>query len=338
MSSSKIVLDVEAFNDIWYINCIGNAIIPVAKYFVNRVDSFIISDLGIQYNLSDDKKLSVDIKNQAKSISYIEKLGIDTESQTRCSDLISSIKKALQNNKLVMLSIDCFYETVRKDTYHKNHWGHAVLVHGYEDDLIYIIESDFADSVKYEKRKIEESALAECYYGYLNNLCRSENELTYHEFSLQNRFSDEGEIEKVQNEAVRENLENVVSNYKVIKKSLSCLDTFARGISAEQSDEYVEYMNTCVDGLNKIISSLKVNQYICEKYLEIDWERKEIFDELIMLFCSTRSIFAKIYFSKRNNEVYEKRVQENFQKIKGLSIRMFDEIVNLAKDRLLQLE
>lgn len=53
MTISKKIINIEPFNDIWYINCFYNAMIPILQYYLGRIDSYIVSDLGTVYAYND---------------------------------------------------------------------------------------------------------------------------------------------------------------------------------------------------------------------------------------------------------------------------------------------
>lgn len=333
MDFDSKVLDVKEFNDIWYRSCFYNAIIPVVEYCIHRIDSYIISDFGFTYNLDPDKEngtLTMKTLDSLDRISYIKKLGIQCETQERCVDFVPRIKNAISNDKLVIVLVDCYYETFRVDTYHKNHWEHALLVNGFDKNNFHIVESEFIDSVKYMQRTIEHAVLEECYNGFLDNIYDGGYGRTFFEFSI-DKSLDADSLNKIQEQLIREHLEKFVSEFASTKQTLDCVSQYAEMISDKETEDYFEFINKSITNMNKIISSLKVNKYIIQKYFVEDDELKEVFSDIIRIFSSTRGILAKIYYTKKNRETYTNRIRDNLDKIRGLSERILEKEYDLAQ-------
>lgn len=64
-----------------------------------------------------------------------------------------------------MVWIDCFYETIRPDAYQKNHWGHILLVYGYDDEkeTVEFLEHSYTDSFTYKRANMSYEDFKMCY-------------------------------------------------------------------------------------------------------------------------------------------------------------------------------
>ncbi|WP_162160548.1 BtrH N-terminal domain-containing protein, partial [Paenibacillus gorillae] len=88
-------------------------------------------------------KTKLDQNNNIFDIDYIEiepeekickDLGVFYQVEFTADDILGSINSALKKNRPVIVWVDCYYESIRKDTYLKEHRPHTLLIYGYDEN------------------------------------------------------------------------------------------------------------------------------------------------------------------------------------------------------------
>ena len=160
---------IEIFNRLRYRSCFYNALfsalspLPFGVLPVLANDVIVSSyteTLGLQITYIEDRPLQ----------EVMSKYGVDLTVLEVVNDTIASIHSAIDKECLVIIAVDCFYESIRKDTYHKLHWPHYLLVYGYDDtrQVCKIIEHPHKDSLAYEKKELSYLELKQAHDGYLS--------------------------------------------------------------------------------------------------------------------------------------------------------------------------
>lgn len=92
----------------------------------------------------------------------------------RQENIIEYLVSSIHQNKPVIIWVDCFYEDIRLDMYHKEHWAHTLLIVGYNDDTkqFAIMEHSNKESLNYGLKWISYSSLKESYDAFFNWIMR----------------------------------------------------------------------------------------------------------------------------------------------------------------------
>ena len=74
----------------------------------------------------------------------MERMGLKYEVKRYCEDILHEILKALRSQRPVIIRVDCYYESLRKDMYLRTHWPHSLLIYGFdlEQQMFHVIEHD----------------------------------------------------------------------------------------------------------------------------------------------------------------------------------------------------
>lgn len=72
-------------------------------------------------------------------------------------EIVSHIKKAIDEEKYIILYMDYFYEKIRPDVFGKEHGKHTILIYGYDEHSkkFEIIEHKNKNSFIYEEQLID---------------------------------------------------------------------------------------------------------------------------------------------------------------------------------------
>lgn len=289
---SGIALDnIEPFNDVFYKNCFHNSLFPVLKHFGRKLDFFAANDLfwyekedrisnryvktirellmeqgiGIQTrtHFHDSKEVVADVPDEHKDNlkNVTNQLGIyESNSEQHISLLIDNVKEAILNNRLVIAWVDCFYESIRTDTYNTLHWMHCLLVYGFDDEkqILYIIEHKFRGNLTYKPQSISYEDFVRSYEGYLVNYSSYAKMPTFYEF-----FTLPGKTGHLKENAFELFASNFLNYEDQIVNSLDQLQSltrrFVEAISVENNLR--EQMDELLEILNRMISSKEVEMF-----------------------------------------------------------------------------
>lgn len=150
------------FNEFWYNSCFMHAVIPVIHFYGNTFDKvfaeeeIIYIDGNIQNSNIDLKLMKIDLLSSMDLTYFLSKYSMKLYYFPRPTNLIDEIIEAINEQIPVIVSIDCFYERQRLDTYQKKHLAHTVLVYGYNRNQqeFFILEHDYENSVIFKEKTI----------------------------------------------------------------------------------------------------------------------------------------------------------------------------------------
>ena len=145
-----LINQIEPFNDIFYKSCFYNSLIPILIYYGKDFMPIIVNDICVYQKKRLDSKnttLTVGYLSQRDPFEIIEDMGIQVSSKAESGDIIHDLVNAIKNKVPVIIWVDCYYASIRKDVYHKKHQGHTWLVYGVDEEqrVFYIIEHSIRD-------------------------------------------------------------------------------------------------------------------------------------------------------------------------------------------------
>ncbi len=174
--NSKKLNRIEPFNDVFYKDCFYGSLFSVLKFFNHKIDSFILNDL-ILYKTSSDTWLQTEIEYiSGQSVKQLlNELGINCCECMKCNNIIDDILVSLNDNMPIIVKVDCYYESIRKDLYNLVHLDHGLLVYGYDNltSTFNILEHKNKNSLRYKHEIISYTDIKKAsdgykqHYGYL---------------------------------------------------------------------------------------------------------------------------------------------------------------------------
>ncbi|WP_077852242.1 non-ribosomal peptide synthetase [Clostridium felsineum] len=316
--------NIEPFNDIFYKNCYYNALFPVIKHYNKNILLFLINDVLVyDYNA---EKAYIDIQyigcNPMKDILYEE--GIDICGKDISNDIIDDIIKAIKKESPVIITIDCYYSSIRQDTYKKIHWSHALLVYGFNLNTkkFNVIEHSHKDNLTYSKATMSFEDLQNSYLGYIKNF--SKKEPTYFEIVnvKENKYNmiAKDELDKLQKKTL---IKNILLKKEDLYKGLNELQKFVQMYSDVIINEKTikEKVESYVEGINHIINAKYVEKYRIEHVLGKNTTYYKKIIEIIELWENVRIYLGRYMYSG-------KFIAENFK----LSVEKMYKIIEKEKE------
>ena len=124
-SSSQIIIeDIIPFNEVFYKECFYNSLFPVITYFKGDIGYFFANDI-ILYKYDDNSQKAIKFEVEYLSVqdenSVLDACGVGFQAREQVDDVVKEVKKSIINGKPVIVWVDCFYESIRMDTYKKQH-------------------------------------------------------------------------------------------------------------------------------------------------------------------------------------------------------------------------
>ncbi|MFC5407302.1 hypothetical protein [Cohnella soli] len=156
MQRHKILEPFSPFNEIYFRNCFYNALFPVIRHFGRTEDCYILNE-SHSYEMDEETyqiyHATKYLRSDQELLEYINIAGPRLDLR---DNVVSRIVQAIDDGHPVIVFVDCFYLSIRPDTFHKLHCLHSLLIHGYDTErqLFHIIEHEYRDSYLYEKRNV----------------------------------------------------------------------------------------------------------------------------------------------------------------------------------------
>lgn len=294
---------IKPFNSFHYKNCFYSAFLSVVEHFNKKVLDILSNDV-LLYAKEEDDDIGVKYLEAKELTSVIRSMGIGGETKFKCEDVISDIKAALCKNRPVILWIDCYYQSARKEMYFKKHWEHAILLYGFNDDKkeFKVIEQVGDENSLYDKLAVSYEDISNCYNSYMERFY-SDDISVFSEFFL----DDLREKEILENDLEHSFVifkEHFNNSIYVIEKGLEILNEFIKNYKekANDSEIFSQKCDEWVSFVNNVINTKRVEQY---KILNFFGEESELFSaytQLIKYWENVRIVFGKYIYTFRYNE------------------------------------
>lgn len=317
----KIIENINPYNDIFYNNCFFSSFFPVVEHFGRNILHFLVNDIVIyshstKSNISNINVDYIPVKNMDM---LIDEVGLHLERKIKSENVIEDIIISIEKDIPVIIWVDCFYESIRNDTYLKLHWPHSWLIFGFnkKEKVFNIIEHNHKEYLTYDKREISFEDTINCYNGFSANFQR--------DFGIESFIG----ISSPENYAKFEFNEANVSFYSTI--FLSNMRE-----KKEQVLHGLEYLRDFIDNLNKVIESneLKLSnieglvglfnsivkakqaeRYRLSKVFAAYDERIELIQEIISNWNYIRNVMAKFMYSSSIKASAVSSIKSRFNEI-----------------------
>lgn len=299
---SRIIKNVEPFNDVFYKNCFYHSLFPVITHFSKSILSFLANDVGVYtYDATRGALgLGADYLSEEPDNGLLNQMGISEYTEVPLNDLTERLIHAVDSGRPVIIFVDSFYEPFRIDTYQKMHYAHTLLIYGYDNQkrLFHIIEHAHHDALSYKKRVISFEDTDKAYEGYSAAFGESE----YSRYSAYTEFYAVPEEEPLDLKRVMK--KNAEKRKAEITSGIDSLIAFT-GDYAELLAKGGEAVLTSAGGLiralNGIMDNRRVERYKLEKIFGTGCPLNGLLTPIIGLWGEIRTDLIKL----RTNPVYK---------------------------------
>lgn len=321
VGNKTIIGNISPFNDFIYKGCFYSALFPIIGYYNQSIDHILANDIiSYQYD-ADNKMLDILYKSEKDVESLLKDMALELNKKIYSGDVIKDIINSLLNNRPIIVTIDCFYESIRQDTYLKTHWPHSLLIYGFDNDsqIFNIFEQKHRESLVYESCTISYEDIEKAYNGFISNFKHLDivnatfNQLTYIPGMYMPTIF---EVHKIQNEncvlrvedSIKSYINRVFNEYELILNNLEYINEFSSIFCKIVKDEesIKEKAKKLMGVLNSIISGRQVEKYKVEKLLGAVPGLISNLDEVIDRWNYIRSrLFRYLYSSIYKREDFD---------------------------------
>lgn len=328
----KLIEGIEPFNDIFYNECLYNALFPVVNLYGGDIGSVLSNDIiGYKFNRSQNKtEFGIEFISEKTLEEVLETVGIDLERKFSTSDMLQDIVFSIAGGQLFILVVDCFYESIREDSYQKIHWPHTLCIYGYDLDrkVFNILEHDSINSILYKPAQISIKDALEASNGYIVNYRKESRVPIYYRFS-------QGEKAKAclrdDNRFGSNYLRYHQENKKIIYKGLDELRHFITVFEkATQNVSGLEaFIESIFYNIEAVINSRESERYRVKRFFQEEIHLSDILDEIIRLWRNFKLVIEKCRFKSSYTEKSLELLKERVNTIYKLEMQFYELIFNM---------
>jgi FkbH-like protein len=289
--------DIEPFNAFIYKSCFYSSAFPAVIHLKRSIMPFLIND-SIVYHYEPEKELTALYQPVLPIEAILQTQGIMLREKEQTDTIIDDILQALMQKRPVVVWVDCFYESIRPDTYNTIHHPHTLLIYGCDRlrQVFSIIEHKNLESPFYEKQEIPFEDIKRAYEGFLHHFHAGQPE-TYYEFIAKKEWADESI------DLVALFRENSLIHKPLILKGIQMLQQFHKDFEriVHEREVLETRAEKLIADLSTVIAAKRVEAYKL-KHLDIDQELQDFPQKIVESWNIIRSVLAKFQYSGRYNQ------------------------------------
>ncbi len=361
-----VVLDnIIPFNKVFYKTCFHNSLFSVIRHFDRSLIPIQVNDIFIyefdcnrtlsQNGMRDifDKTLcelltdmGIAIRTKTHICSktgavtprgediyllnqfsrYIGPIPVGDKNST--DNLLSDIKQALSQGRPVLLWVDCFYESIRKDTYNKEHWMHTLCLYGFDDrrKVFHVVEHNFRENLTYKKQEISYKDIKDAYEGFIANYMPYAEMPTYYEFFLSDDTGDSiremslSDYKEVYRKNTLRNRDKVMMGLESLKRMVDNLGSIV--MNEQELESNIEDVITV---LNSIIKAKQLEHYNLLSLFGSESNILNDIEKVVDLWNQIRLIIVKYSYSSAYDRKKMMLVVEGMNRIYESECKINDE-------------
>lgn len=294
---AKFIEGLEPYNELFFESCFYNSLFSILRYYGYDISHFL-RNYSMRYDIKINKQ-KIKISGRGhwnKELTQIlEIAGINVHSIYNSRQILYDIKQSIDNHNPVILWIDCFFESYRKDKYKKEHFKHTITIFGYSEESqeFYILEHKNADNTNYHKIAISFNELERCYNGYIN-FFSNELEDSFYEISAKD------EREKYLKVLEQEKFVNSVWDKELVKKWRDYL------VSLDLEKVEMTELNSWIEGLNELLNCLRTDvvKYRYHENIDIIKQRLNLWNMI------RNNLLRGFYMNRYTEKIHQKNLKQ----------------------------
>lgn len=257
-SDTNLLEGILPFNAFTYKNCFYNSLFSAAQNLGISIPMIIENDIPY-YKMKQDFELGISLRSDKSIEEMVRSLGIKCRVNKSDNNILLSIKQAIDKGRPVIIWVDSYYESIRKDTYQTTHHPHSLLVFGYDDFIeeFTIIEHSSIEALDYAPTSIPYKDIVLGYENYEERFLGIENDYSYYEFYRYSSDSNIGLFRSKYYKRLKLQFEDLVLSLKEI-------DLFRCKLRSAITVDIL-YMNRMLNGINEIINYKTVEAFLYEE-------------------------------------------------------------------------
>lgn len=335
--SNQVVIEpMVPFNEVFYKECFYNSLFPIVKHFKGNIGYFFANDI-IRYHYNDSTqeiiKFEVDYVSVQNEKHVFDACGVSYNFKEKADNVIEEVKTSISNGKPVIIWIDCFYDSIRVDTYKKEHLPHTLLLYGYDErkKVFHIIEHNNRDNLSYVNCTISYEDVCDCYEGYLARFKGNHRDKTYYEFYAGNHRDEDNDEDNTIMEVIKENF---LSHKDVLLDNVKTVKKITGDIGMLLSDENMLKKNIAllVKRLNDIMNAKQVQKYSLMNYFKSSNQLLVQLDDILDSWEKVRAWFVKYMFTSVYTDKSVKNILNYLENISDAENKFVLQLMNQVQN------
>lgn len=255
------ILTLQPFNDLFYKSCFYSSLFPVLKYYGRPIDSFLSNDIAVWGRTDSMIPYDLELRSIKREEEIMDELQITHQTKDVSDRIVEDLIKSIDEGKIPLMRIDCFYSSIRSDLYQKEHWPHVITVFGYhiESKVFFVLEHKMRENMSYERRTMSFNDIVASYEGYLSHFKETYQYPTFYQYSA---VSVEA-LSDMQHEYAEVYLSHLRDHYDLIQSGIYELGNMIEFIIETCSNlKFLDlHLNGIIELLNRIVNVKTVDQY-----------------------------------------------------------------------------
>ena len=288
-------LKIKPHNEFWFQNCLMHALAQITGS-LGIIDCLLFDNIFVYENGWEEERPTLIIKQEYHKgwVKCLEEKNIYAQFiSCKTNELIDKIKRSINKDCPVITYVDCYYESLRKDSYKKIHLTHNLLITGYDDDkmMFHVLEHNYEDDLYYKEQDIPYYEVIDASVGYIKNI-NKQNDITFIE--IDSRKANQSKTSK----QVTIDL-NIVAIDKMIN-SLPAFKRFIKNIEPYliQSIVSKETIASYYQMIRKIVNLKRVYYSQIEIiHVEYNFPNTELLFKILNDWNILMGLFGKMFYS-----------------------------------------
>ena len=319
--------NITPFNAVFYRSCIYNAIFAVMDHY-NADELPVFTNDVILYGTVEDIDSTSKVRYLGEKTleEILDDSGIKMLDRHVQQHVIEEIIASINRKHPVIIGVDCFYESVRKEFYKKSSWPHNILVYGYDNETqeMIVLEHTGINNLDYHEQRI---SYLDIDYAYNSNRIKFptfEQGRYYLEFEKSD-ISASISTEDLFRQYVRRIFEHLTN----IRTNIASLSGILALIEKNTSDLDVLKKNNerIIKLLDAIIEAKSAQVYMFERLTSVGpviREGKEQLSDILKRWKLVRNVIYKTVITGVYNDESVIRANKEIAEIPDMERKFYD--------------
>lgn len=329
IKGSSFIKGVSPFNAVFYRSCIYNAFISAVKFWGKDELLFMSNDLPL-YGKNEEGRVPGRIRYIEKKPlpELLETVGIEMELRDRSGDITGDIAEIIDGGGMVILGVDCFFESIRRDFYLQKNWPHNILVTGYDAAAgeAAVLEQTGVNNLDYHEQRL---GFKDLEYAYNSNRLRFPNFEDGRNFVVLHNRGGAKDCIALYYQRYLENLHEHEAEVLPDIDNIAGIISYLAEHTGSLAEIKREYSNLIML-LDSIIESKYAQAYMFERFMKVheEWGYcRDRVTELVKAWKRIRNVIFKINLTQAYQETSILEALAGLENIKALERQLYSRIL-----------
>lgn len=305
--------EIIVFNDIFYKSCFYNALFTIMRTCGYHLDEFFINDI-IEYSFNNKELISIKYNEIRRCKDILTESDVQYIGLSKVDSIVSYISDAIREKNIILLWVDPYYASIRKDVYRKKHRAHPWVITKVDaiKGLFHIYEHSNSDSLNYKEQTVSFEELKQSYESYTNIYGIDDNGFSCYLF----KYEDIGAS------YISSDIKLKYEEYLNLHRKLLADNYTNQYLFIKHFSENIHDKNYCLkdrdkllQSINDLINAKRIEEYRLMNVLHKEKEAQQLVSKIVGKWEIVRSLFLKFYFSNNLDEMQQNYIVQELEKI-----------------------